>query len=279
MKVLAIMGSPRKKGNTYQVTRKVEKEMKRLGNVEFEYVFLKDASLEPCKGCFACIKKGDQFCPLKDDRPKIEEKITNADGVILASPVYVIQVSGIMKLLIDRMAYVCHRPRFFKQKALVIATTGGLGLKETLNYLELVARGWGLNLVGKLGIQTPPWPLPPKSHAKNDKKIQEAARTFYKALKTDKLPSPSLSEYLRFKITKGISERLKEYLQADYQFYHDQENYYYETKVGIFKKLISSFMLKIGLFMMRDNFVEHNETKRQYFGKTPRVMLKNESKR
>ena len=46
MKVLAIMGSPRKKGNTYKVTRKIEESMMQLRNVEFEYVFLKDVDIK-----------------------------------------------------------------------------------------------------------------------------------------------------------------------------------------------------------------------------------------
>ena len=88
MKVLAIIGSLRK-GNTLDVVQEVEKHMKELGEVEFEYLFLKDANLELCKGCFNCLTKGDEFCPIKDDRVEIEKRMLESDGVILASPVYV----------------------------------------------------------------------------------------------------------------------------------------------------------------------------------------------
>ena len=114
MKVLAIMGSPKKRGNTYELTRKVEENMKLLGAVEFEYVFLKDLNLESCLGCGICFDKGEELCPLKDERPILEEKMQTADGVIFTSPNYVFNVSGLMKNFIDRFAYVCHRPRFFK---------------------------------------------------------------------------------------------------------------------------------------------------------------------
>ncbi|MGB9979655.1 NAD(P)H-dependent oxidoreductase [Methanobacterium sp.] len=101
MNVLAIMGSPNKKGNTYELTRKLEDSMKKLGEVEFEYVFLKDINLKTCRGCGVCFEKGEKFCPLKDDRPMLEEKMHNADGVIFTSPNYVFNVSGIIKNFID----------------------------------------------------------------------------------------------------------------------------------------------------------------------------------
>jgi multimeric flavodoxin WrbA len=257
MKVLAIMGSPRKKGNTYKITKKLEEKMKQMGNVEFEYLFLKDVNLHPCTGCFACISKGGNICPINDDRTKIEDKIRDADGVILASPVYVMQITWLMKILIDRMAYYCHRPRFFNQKAIAISTTGGIGLKETLNYLELVASGWGFNFVHKLGIQTPPWPKTSKSYNKDEKKIQDTAKIFYKSLQSETLPNPNLMSYIGFKIIKELSERFKEYLPSDFQFYKKHENYYYDTKISVIKKFMGDIVLKIILFMMRDNFVKN----------------------
>lgn len=256
MKILAIMGSPRTNGNTYNVTKQVEKEMKKLGKVEFEYLFLKDANLQPCKGCSQCIKKGEKSCSLKDDLSKIERMIMDADGVILASPVYVMQVSWLMKVLVDRLAFLSHRPRFFKQKAMVIATTGAVGLKETLDYLEMVAGGWGITFVHKLGIETPFWPKTSNSNKKNMKKICNAANIFYNVLKQDKLPSLGLNEYMRFKILKEVSIRLKEYVKADYEFYKDKREYYYRTNLNIFMKLIAWSILKVGLFMFRDNFAD-----------------------
>ena len=257
MKILAIMGSPRKKGNTYKLTRKIEEEMKALGKVEFEYLFLQDINLKPCKGCFVCISKGEDRCPLKDDeRNEIVHRIMDADGIILASPVYVMHVTWLMKILVDRLAYLCHRPEFFKQKAIAVSTTGGIGLKETLDYIELVAGGWGMNVVDKLGIETPPWPKTANSDIKNNKKIQKTAHIFYKSLETTELPKPNLMDYMRFRIVKEMSHRLDGYLQADYQFYNKLENYYYNTKISIFKKLMGKIMLKIGFYTMRDNFVE-----------------------
>jgi|GEM_PF-5981230 len=62
------------KSNTYKLTRKVEESMKQLGDVEFEYVFLKDIDLKTCLGCEFCFDKGEELCPLKDDLAILEEK-------------------------------------------------------------------------------------------------------------------------------------------------------------------------------------------------------------
>ncbi len=47
---------------------------------EFEYIFLKEANLKPCIGCYNCMAKGEDKCPLRDDRAAIEQKLLAADG-------------------------------------------------------------------------------------------------------------------------------------------------------------------------------------------------------
>lgn len=69
---MAIIGSPHK-SNSYRITRQVEERMKRLDDVGLDYLFLKDADLQPRRGCFSCILKGDHLCPLRDDRDQILE--------------------------------------------------------------------------------------------------------------------------------------------------------------------------------------------------------------
>lgn len=54
MKILVIFGSPRKK-NSYLVIKALETEMQKLGEIEFEYIFLKDLSLATCIGCHSCL--------------------------------------------------------------------------------------------------------------------------------------------------------------------------------------------------------------------------------
>lgn len=68
------MGSPRK-GNTYRAVKKIEESMQSMGNVEFEYLMLKDANLSQCRGCYMCIMEGEEHCPFKDESSVLEQKM------------------------------------------------------------------------------------------------------------------------------------------------------------------------------------------------------------
>jgi len=72
MKILAILGSPKGKGAGHKIVKKIEERIKAISDVEFEYLFLKDANLKLCTGCYNCMAKGEDTCPLKDDRAAIE---------------------------------------------------------------------------------------------------------------------------------------------------------------------------------------------------------------
>ncbi|HEX3045611.1 MAG TPA: NAD(P)H-dependent oxidoreductase, partial [Bacillota bacterium] len=120
--------------------------------VEVKYLYLSDIDLGFCHGCLACIDKGEELCPKRKLTAAIEAELTAADGVILAAPVYAHQVTALMKNFMDHFAYFFHRPRFFDKTALVLSTTGGSGLKETLGYLKFTATGWGFNVIGSLGV-------------------------------------------------------------------------------------------------------------------------------
>ncbi len=146
MKILVIMGSPRK-GNTYKAVKKIEKFMQSLGDVEVEYLMLKDANLSQCRGCFVCTMEGEDHCPFKNESSAIEQKMHDADGVIFAAPVYGMNVPALMKTFIDHFSYIFHRPRFFDKKPLLaplLSITGALGFKEVFHYLKLVVSVWGL---------------------------------------------------------------------------------------------------------------------------------------
>ena len=250
MKVLAIMGSPRK-GDSYGVTKQVEAEMQNIGPVEFEYLFLKDVNLEQCRGCFNCISRGKEFCPLKDDRQLIEEKMQAADGVIFASPGYVMNVSALMKNFIDRFAYVFHRPRFFRQKVLLISTGGPGTVRMALKYL-IEFKYAGFNIIHKLGVSVMPWSPGQALREKTAKDVNLAARKFYASLQEKELPVPALGMIISYNFFKTAALGSKEYLSADYNYYKDLKDYYYPVKINLIKRVITALIVKFSFFMMRD---------------------------
>ena len=134
-KVTAFIGTQSKKA-TYQAVQEFEKNLKQCGEIDFEYVFLSDYHLEFCRGCKLCFNKGEEYCPLKDDRDVLLEKIAHSDGIILATPNYAFQVSARMKNFLDRLAFIDHRPRFFGKTCTAIVIQGFYGGGDILKYLH-----------------------------------------------------------------------------------------------------------------------------------------------
>lgn len=105
MKVLAINGSARKNGNTDILITRIFEKLNAAG-IETETVQFAGNIIEPCKACFAC--GGKENCVhRKDPFTDIFEKVKQADGIILGSPVYSANVSANMQAFLERAAVVC----------------------------------------------------------------------------------------------------------------------------------------------------------------------------
>ena len=249
MKILAIMGSPKGKGSGYKIVTMIEDRMKAMGDVEFVYLFLKDANLKSCIGCYTCMAKGEDKCPLKDDRAAIEQKLLAADGVILSSPMYVLNVSWLMKNFIDRFAYTNHRPRFHRQKVLTVVNMGGDSPKATLSFLRNALGG--SRIVHELGIATPPWMQTERAIAKKERAIDAAAKKFYRACLDTSLPSPTLHSLILFLVRQKIYLECRQYLPADYAFYNGKA-YYYDTDINPIKAAVAKAIAGVMVNMMKD---------------------------
>jgi multimeric flavodoxin WrbA len=99
MKVLGILGSPRKGGNTELLLEEALKGAEAEG-AEIERLRLTDYNIIPCKECLACYKDGN--CIILDDMAKIYPKLLEADIILLASPIFFYGVTAWAKALIDR---------------------------------------------------------------------------------------------------------------------------------------------------------------------------------
>jgi NAD(P)H-dependent FMN reductase len=185
---------------------------------EFEYLWLKDADLLPCKGCLSCFTNGEDKCPNRDDAPLIMQKMQEADAVIFASPVYGMNVSGQMKTFIDRFSYVFHRPRFFDKKAFLLVTTGIIGHEDVLKYLDTVARIWGFEAAGRVGLVTAA-PLPRHQIEENQRAIGKAAGEFASALQRPGRKRPGLYDVMIFHGQRAAFSQLEKISPADYHYW------------------------------------------------------------
>ncbi len=241
MKVLAIVGSPRK-GNSYRLTQMIEKRLEDHDDIDFEYLFLKDYDLGNCTGCHACVKYGKDKCPLNDDREIIEKMMLKADGVIFVSPIYNFHITALMKNFVDHLTYAIHRPRFFDKKAMVFIQRGGM-FKDAVKYMKKVVHAWGFDVVSTLGIPDLD-SLTDKYKKKSIKKLEEATDKFYNGLKENKIPSPSIYDLVWFNIWKTNAEVNKEGMPADYEYWSDKGwldmDYYYDVRINPMKKSFAS---------------------------------------
>ncbi len=105
-KVLAINGSPRKDGNTSILIRTVLAELENSG-IETETIQLGGQKIHGCRACMKCFENRNGACVFDDDiLNTCIRKMQEADGILLGSPVYFLDVTSEMKAFIDRAGFV-----------------------------------------------------------------------------------------------------------------------------------------------------------------------------
>jgi multimeric flavodoxin WrbA len=100
-RVLVVLGSPRKNGNSAILAAKCADAAKEAG-AEVESVFLQGLKIAPCNACDACVKKPEIGCVIKDDMIPLYKKIEQATAIVFVTPTYWFNMSAQLKLFIDR---------------------------------------------------------------------------------------------------------------------------------------------------------------------------------
>lgn len=103
MKVLAINGSPKGEFGNTEVILKPFLEGCAEASAEIETIYLKEKYIKHCSGCFTCWTKTPGKCIHKDDMEELLDKISQADIMVYATPLYYYTVTGFMKDFMDRM--------------------------------------------------------------------------------------------------------------------------------------------------------------------------------
>ena len=240
MKIVAICGSPRKR-NTYSVLNSIKES---YPDIDFKILMLKDLNFEICRGCYVCVMRGEEKCPIKDDRDMIINEMLEADGLILASPVYSHMISSTMKNFFDRFGYYGHRPHFFDKYSMSVVTCSGYGAEEAIKYMDKMLSVFGFNIVTPLEIHFRAGKTPEKMKIKNQEKTVAAFDRFIARIEKGGRDKPPLDMLVPFKIFKYVSEIDKENMTADYEYYKDKTDYYYETRIPFYKKFITKKVVK-----------------------------------
>jgi multimeric flavodoxin WrbA len=174
--VLGIVCSPRKGGNTEILVCEALAGAKESG-AEVELLRVSNMNIAACNGCEACHESGE--CSIKDDMQKVYEKMLEADGIILGSPVYFWSVSSQAKTLMDRtyaLRYPNHKLKNKVGGAIVAAgRRGSVNALSTINNFflghDMLATGLGISGYGT-----------DKGEVRQDKRAMEGARSLGKQI-------------------------------------------------------------------------------------------------
>jgi multimeric flavodoxin WrbA len=162
MKILAIHGSPR---SVHSTTRKLAEFVLKgaaESGAETEMIDLVDYRITPCTACDACSLNG--ICVNDDDVPALLIRMQEADGIIFGSPVYIDNITGQMKVFIDRLADAIHYQALAGKIGCSIATTYESGGDDVVAYLNHVLNYLGILSVGGISIAHGGKPEPVDSH-------------------------------------------------------------------------------------------------------------------
>lgn len=147
MKVIAILGSPRKEGNSATLAQEALKGAASMG-AETAVFYANDLSVKGCQACYACKKLGK--CVIQDDMTPLYHEILSASAIIFSSPIYMWEMTAQLKLVIDRLyAYfnLDHTSRLPKIKVGLIFTQGNPDPFKFQPYMQQVS-----NLLQFLGF-------------------------------------------------------------------------------------------------------------------------------
>jgi len=146
MKVVAFNGSPHQEGNTYHAIKLVVDELEKEG-METEIVHIGNKKIRGCTACGYCAREQNESCVFDDEVNEWIQKMKEADGIILGSPVHYAAMAGTMKSFLDRAFFVASvNGGMLRHKvgASVVAVrrSGGVAtfsqLNNYINYSEMV---------------------------------------------------------------------------------------------------------------------------------------------
>jgi multimeric flavodoxin WrbA/putative sterol carrier protein len=221
--VVAVNGSPHEGfGNTSQMLAMLGENLAREG-LELEEIFLSQYQIGFCTGCATCLESGS--CWVRDDYNSVVRTVLEADAVILASPVYIFNVTAQMKTFLDRSLGYGHRPQGNWKPGLALSVSSGHGETWAADYLGQVLRLFGAFPVGKFtAIAVGPGEFLGKEAV--EARAADLARDLARAVKEGRRYPPTDQDLRYWHFMGNLIKENRDFMVADYD--HWQE-------LGLFK--------------------------------------------
>jgi multimeric flavodoxin WrbA len=152
MKIVVVHGQSHK-GSTYHLTRLLLDRFAENGAEICEFT-LND--LPPCRGCFTCFTRGEQYCPHREAAGPVIEALEAADVIVAESPTYCLGMAGQLKIFFDHMAYrwMAHRPHptMGNKIGVAVSTTAGMGAGRVTRDIKRQLFYWGVGKIYRLPV-------------------------------------------------------------------------------------------------------------------------------
>jgi multimeric flavodoxin WrbA/putative sterol carrier protein len=191
--------------------------------LELEEIFLSQYQIGFCTGCATCLETGD--CWVRDDYKSVVRLVLEADAVILASPVYIFNITAQMKTFLDRSLGYGHRPRGTWKPGLALSVSAGYGETWAADYLSRVLRFFGAFPLGKFtAIAVGPGEFLGREAV--EARAADLARDLAQALKEGRRYPATDQDLAYWQFMSNLVKDNRDFMAADYE--HWQE-------LGLFK--------------------------------------------
>ncbi len=157
MKVVGILGSPRRYGSSFKGLMLALKAAERFG-AQTEFYHLYQLEIKPCLGCVSEDVKACKYpCVIEDDMKRLYDALVEADGFILATPVYWYSPSGVMKNFIDRLTALENMIHIDGKSWLDGKVAGFIATGNDSGAMMAVAQM--MVIMNSMGVIIPPWSM------------------------------------------------------------------------------------------------------------------------
>jgi multimeric flavodoxin WrbA len=245
-KILVILGTQNKKGAGAKTVEIFNSKFDST-KYSFETVFLSDYEINSCRGCTVCFKQ--EKCIIKDDVGYIVEKMKSSDAIIFVTPIYAMNISGLLKTFIDRISYMLHKPALYEKHSYIIITTDVGGFKPISAYMKYMMNAFGIYNTGYTGVLAKFIKKDENYQNKISDTMTVEAEKFKTLLNRGKNYKPKFTQVLRFHLWKTSAIMKKNLYLGDYRYWEEKKwldkDYYYPIKINIIQKIILKIIQKI----------------------------------
>lgn len=217
--VVAVNGSPHEGfGNTSQMLAMLGENLSREG-LELEEIFLSQYQIGFCTGCATCLESG--ACWVRDDYNSVVRTVLEADAVILASPVYIFNITAQMKTFLDRSLGYGHRPRDTWKPGLALSVSAGHGETWAADYLGRVLRLFGAFPVGSFtAIAVGPGEFLGREAV--EARAADLAGDLARAVKEGRRYPPTDQDLRYWQFMGNLIKENRDFMAADYEHWQEQ---------------------------------------------------------